>query len=150
MGLVFTWGQGYWQAPLVREDAVQATATYAFYEELRGRHFRLNEIALHFSDHEPVHVDGACINTAFRNRLADIRPDAQVGMLIHPNSNTILELTVNGDQLLQFDYVQNRLRTENRGFMWLALFCYAFSLYTLCRLYLWPQVKRRLTGTTQS
>ena len=55
-------------------------------------------------------------------------------MLIHPNSDTILSLTVNGEEILDFDEVQNNLDFTNVGFLCLGIFMYALAVCGAVRL----------------
>ena len=55
-------------------------------------------------------------------------------MLIHPNSDTILSLEVNGERILDFDEVIDDLKSANIGFLSLGIFMYLFAVCGAVRL----------------
>lgn len=55
-------------------------------------------------------------------------------MLIHPNSDTILSLDVNGQSILDFDEVINDLHSANIGFLCIGMLMYALAVCGAVRL----------------
>lgn len=48
-------------------------------------------------------------------------------MLVHPNSNTILQLRTDTMELLNFEESVSKLSSEAKGFTYLGVFCYLLS-----------------------
>ena len=133
MGTVFTFGMQYWNAPVTKEESIHATAIYESYATQRERG-RVKEIIVRFKDHEQLYIDGACINDMLLNSIDNLVPGIELSMIVHPNSNTILELHADNQVLLEFQNTSEKLTGEATGFMGLGLFCYVLSVCGLISL----------------
>mgnify|MGYP003313449190 CR=1 FL=1 len=60
----------------------------------------------------------------FADTLAE---GTKLDMLIHPNSDTILSLDVNGENILDFDEVIDDLNSANIGFLCLGILMYLLA-----------------------
>ena len=131
MGTVFTFGMQYWNAPVTQEESIHTTAIYESYATQRERG-RVKEIIVRFKDHEQLYIDGGCIDVL--NSIDRLTPGTELSMIIHPNSNTIMELHADNQVLLEFQNTAEKLAGEATGFMGLGLFCYVLSACGLIRL----------------
>ena len=127
MGTVFTFGMKYWNAPITQNETQQVTATFSSAKEsLRWGH--VQEIIIHFDDHEQLYIDGVCIDNELCDLVSEITPGTVIEMMVHPNSNTILEMQVGTTKLLKFQDSVQKLTSEASGFMYLGIFCYITAL----------------------
>ena len=133
MGTVFTFGVQYWNAPVTKEESIHTTAIYESYATQRERG-RVKEIIVRFKDHEQLYIDGVCINDMLLNSIDSFVPGIELSMIVHPNSNTIMELHADNQVLLDFQDTVEKLTAEATGFMGLGLFCYVLSVCGLISL----------------
>ena len=126
MGTVFTFGMKYWNAPITQDEAQQVTATFSSYKETKRRG-RVQEIILRFDDHEQLHIDGVSVNEELCDAISKIEIGTDIEMMVHPNSNTILEMEVGMVKLLEFQDSIEKLSSEASGFMYLGVFCYMLA-----------------------
>ena len=133
MGTVFTFGMQYWNAPITQEETIHTTAVYASYkEQLKRGHVK--EIILRFEDHEQLYIDGVCITEELRDDIHSLAPGTHLSLMIHPNSNTIMDLKVGNSVWLDFQSTSEKLTSETTGSMGLGLFCYVLSVCGLISL----------------
>ncbi len=133
MGTVFTFLVQYANAPVSREESRHITAVFSSYGTQRERG-RVKEIIVRFADHDQLYIDGSCISDALLDSVEILSPGTELTMIVHPNSNTILDLRVGKLVLLEFEAASNKLAKEAKGFLGLGLFCYVLSACGLCRL----------------
>ncbi len=116
MGIVFTFGMQYWNAPITKAEAWQVKATFSSYEEIERRG-RIREIILRFENHEQLCIDGVCIDNELRDAVRKIETGTCVEMTVHSNSNTIWEMEVGAEKFLVFEDAVQKLSDEASGFM---------------------------------
>lgn len=133
MGTVFTFLVQYANAPVTREEARHITAVFSSYGTQRERG-RVKEIILRFEDQEQLYIDGSCISDALLDSVETLSPGTELTMIVHPNSNTVLDLRVGERTLLTFEAATEKLANEATGFMGLGLGCYVLSACGLCSL----------------
>lgn len=133
MGTIFTFGMHYWNAPVERANAIQKEAAFDYYKEDFSKH-NTRGISVYFIDCEQLYIDGECVNDQLRKDLADISAGTKVELMIHPNSDTILDMRVQNQVILDFDDVQEKLSGENKIFFVLGILCYAIALGGLWQL----------------
>ena len=133
MGTVFTFGMQYWNAPVTKEESIHATAIYESYATQREQG-RVKEIIVRFKDHEQLYIDGVSINDDLLNSIDNLVPGIELSMIVHPNSNTIMELHTDNQRLLDFQNTAEKLNGEATGFMGLGLLCYVLSVCGLISL----------------
>ena len=127
MGTVFTFGMKYWNVPITQDEAQQVTAVFLSYKETKRRgHTR--EIILRFDDHEQLYIDGACINNDLCDLISEIMPGITLEMMVHPNSNTVLEMEIGKTRVLEFHDSMQKLSSEASGCRYLGFFCYIMAL----------------------
>lgn len=133
LGTVFTFGMNYWNAPVTREEAVPVTAVYDY---CIGSFEVGEQIILRFEDHEQLTIDGCCSTKALREQIKALEPGDEISALVHPNADTILELTVGGEVLMEFDASVEELAGEKIGFRYLGVFLYAMAIFAAACLIL--------------
>ena len=134
MGTVFTFVMGHTQSTVTREEAVPVSAVM---QDVRGRYSsvvgrtsnRLSEILIRFEDDEQLSIDHPVANQALLDALSSIPPGTTFDMLVHPNSSTILSLTIHGEEIVNFDHAMAALAGERSAFFWLGMFVYALAAY---------------------
>ncbi len=144
LGTIFTVGMRYWNQPIAREDAISVDAAFAGFREAPGHEKSKLKIGssaivtgsgsavpiiLEFSDHAHLQIDGSCVNDALLMQLQALQPGDALTCLVHPNSNTVMEIVSDGALLMRFDDAVKRLSSEQRGFFILGLVMYAGALY---------------------
>lgn len=112
---------------VLESEAVSLTATYSGCEP-SYRRGHIKYIDLEFDDCEELTVDGCCSNSDLVEQLDDIPVGTQVRLLVHPKSENVLQLDVNGDILLEFNYAQTRIWREAVAFAVLGLFMYVLTV----------------------
>ena len=133
MGTVFIFGMKYWNAPIAYDEAQQVTATFSSYKETKKRG-RIQEIILRFDDHEQLCIDGVSIDNELCDAISKIEIGTTIEMMVHPKSNTILDMEVGMEKLLEFQDSIEKLSSETDGFMYLGICCYLFAATGLFHL----------------
>ena len=137
LGTVFTFGQQYWDAPIDREDAISVEAEYHSYSR-KFLHPESHDVGIECKTENPYYVkyyiDASCVTYDILDYVHNLERGTNLLMLIHPNSDTILSLTVNGEEILNFDEVQDNLDSTNVGFLCLGLFMYVLAVCGAVRL----------------
>ena len=126
LGTVFSVGMQYWNKPVERAEAIPMTAVYASYDVARSRH-SIRFIQLSFQGNEiSPDIDGSCVTEELINLLDTIPAGAEVSILLHPSSETVLEMTTEDHIILNFAI---KIR-KNPLFLW---FFYRFLQYLAIR-----------------
>lgn len=155
LGTVFIFGMRYWNQPIARDEGIYVEAAFSGYREKAGHdraRLRLGSstvitgsgsaipIILEFSNHENLEIDGSCVNDALRAQLQTIVPGTILSCIVHPNSNTVMEIVSEGRLLMDFDDTASRLSSEQQGFFVFGIVMYVAALYGLLNL---PTRRRR-------
>lgn len=127
LGTIFIFGVGYWTGPVTRAEARNITATFSSFQESRKRG-DVEEITLRFDDHEQLYIDGTCITEALCEEIEALAPHTVVRLLVHPNSNTVLEMTVGETTLLNLEESVEKLSSETSGFKVMGCVCYVLAV----------------------
>ena len=127
MGTVFTFGMKYWNAPITQNETQQVIATFSSAKETMRRG-QIQEIIVRFDDHEQLYIDGVCIDNELCDSVSEIIPGTVIEMIVHPDSNIILEMEAGTTRLLEFHDSVQKLTSEASGFMYLGIFCYIMAL----------------------
>ena len=133
LGTIFIFGMGHWNAPVTRAEARDVTATFSSFQESRKRG-EVREIILRFDDHEQMYIDRLCIDEALCGEIEALAPHTVVRLLVHPNSNTILEMTVGETTLLNLEESVEKLSGEVYGFRALGCVCYVLAIGGLVQI----------------
>ena len=133
LGTVFTFGQHYWKAPIEREEAITVESEYSYHTQRLVRPDS-HAVSIHCSNGEIYSIDAHCVTHDILDYLDALEKGTTLNMLIHPNSDTILLLDVNGQSILDFDEVIDDLNSANVGFLCLGIFMYALAVCGAVRL----------------
>ena len=137
MGTVFTVLMHHTQGPVTMEEARPVSAVM---EDVRGSYGRRNrrnalrEILIRFEDHAQLGIDYPVANQAMLDQLLSVAPGTTFDMLVHPNSSTILALSIDGEEIINFDNAMAKLRGETTAFFWMGVGLYilaAFGAYVV-------------------
>ena len=133
LGSVFTFGMQYWDSEVTREDCTLIDTQFVSYKEIRQpkRPMEIKEIAVDCVNNERYFIDGVSINSDLRNALSELSKHQKICILIHPNSNTIVEFSTENGTILTFNETIHKLGGEATGFLFLGLFMYFCSLVGL-------------------
>lgn len=133
LGTIFIFGMGHWNAPVTRAEARDITATFSSFQESKKRG-EVREIILRFDDHEQLYIDRLCINEALCGEIEALAPHTVVRLLVHPNSNTVLEMTAGETTLLNLEESVEKLSGEVYGFRALGCVCYVLAIGGLVQI----------------
>ena len=132
MGTVFTVLMHHTQRPVTMEEARPVSAVM---EDVRGSYTRryrlgtrLQQILIRFEDYEQLSIDSAIATEALLDQLSVI-PGTTFDMLVHPNSSTILALSIDGEEIINFDDAMAKLRGETTAFFWMGVCLYAAAAF---------------------
>ena len=116
-----------------REDCTLIDTQFVSYKEIRQpkRPMEIKEIAVDCVNNERYFIDGVSINSDLRNSLSELSKHQKIYILIHPNSNTIVEFSTENGTILTFNETIRKLGGEATGFLFLGLFMYFCSLVGL-------------------
>ena len=133
LGSVFTFGMQYWNANVTREECTVIDTEFVSYKEIHKpkRPMEIQEIAVDCANGERYFIDGVSVNTDLQESLSELSQQQGIHLLIHPNSNTIVELSTENGTILTFDETIRKLGGEAIGFLFLGLFMYFCSLVGL-------------------
>ena len=133
LGSVFVFGMQYWNKNIARDDCTAVKTQFLSYDEIRQlkRPMTIKEIAIDCTDGNRYYIDGVSINEELRNQLSLLSENENIKLLIHPNSNTIVEFSNDQTVLMNFDETISRLEGESFGFLFLGLFMYLCALVGL-------------------
>lgn len=142
LGTIFTFGMRYWHAPVSREDCTQVNTEFVSFRE-RTRRGSIQLIYIDCANGQRYELDGACISQPVLEGVENLQPQEPITLLIHPNSDTILELSDESGTLMAFDDAAQRVAGDTLLFMVLGILMYAAALgglYALIRQ--WRKKKR--------
>ena len=123
----------YWNKNIPREECRVVKTQFLAYDEIWHAMSTVSivEIAIDCTDGNRYFIDGVSINEELRNQLSSLSKNDEIALLIHPNSNTIVEFSSNQTILLNFDETIGKLEGESTGFLFLGLFMYFCALVGL-------------------
>lgn len=131
LGSVFTFGMQYWNKNVARKDCTIVKTQFLSYDENRHRG-HIQEIAIDCADGNRYFIDGVVIDKKLLNKLSSLHKNKNITLLIHPNSNTIVEFSIGKNVLLNFDETITKLGKESYVFLFLGIFMYFCALVGLC------------------
>ena len=133
LGSIFTFGMQYWNKEVAKESCKVIETQFVSYQEIHQskRPTEIKEIAIDCSNGERYFIDGVSINTGLKNALHELSAQENIVLLIHPNSNTIVDFSTEDGTILAFGETIHKLEGEATGFLFLGLFMYFSSLVGL-------------------
>ena len=143
LGGVMTIGMRYWEKPISRDEAISAEASYESCRASYGRS-SLSEVQVRFSDLEQKNLDSAYLTQSMYKAVQALEPGTRVSLLLHPNSNIILDFRVGDRVILNFDRAVEGLRREVLGFTILGAFLLLFGFGLSAAMLMSEQTKHKL------
>ena len=133
LGTVFTFGMSHWNEEIPRESCKYIETEFLDYHERHplGKPSHIKEIMIDCSNGERYFIDGVSINKELRNAVGNLSEGERIRLLIHPNSDTILELSCNKGLVLEFKDTIKKLGQEKNGFAILGGFMYFLAVVGL-------------------
>lgn len=128
---VFTFIVPFFYAPIEKSEAISVTASFSDYSKLRSKGV-VQLLMLSFHNHTRLRIDRTCINDKLISELDNMEAYTQVSMLVHPNSNNIMELSYKGKEILTFEYAKNKMSFVTDVFFYLGLILY---MIIFCNIY---------------
>lgn len=133
LGTVFTFGQQFWSATVTRADCTVVETCFVGYDYRRGHHGRM----MHFGERlsvacgngEQYRFDGVSISKELLDALVQLTPQEEITLLLHPNSDVILELATENKVILSFDEAMEDVAGERSFFFYMGIVMYGGSLY---------------------
>ena len=144
LGSVFLFGNAYWYANVDREQCEVIHGYFESYDERRTLKdpFDVKEIYIYTSDAWKFSITGALCSNSLAREVSELRKGNEFTIVLHPNSDTVLELSTENKVLLSFERSLEILQTENKGFTFLGLFmylCAGLGLYSV----VWRLLKKK-------
>ena len=119
-------------------EAFSVTAEYCgYYIDTNPKHTSIQEIDLHFNNHDDLTVDGCCVKMEWVSKLDTLPKGTTMHLLVHPRSGNVLQVEANGEIILPFQDTQRSILQESLTFAAIGLAMYAsigaFLVYFLHR-----------------
>lgn len=133
LGTIFTFGMRYWHAPVSREACIQVNTKFVSYRE-RTRRGSIQLIYIDCANGQRYELDGACISQPVLDGVENLRTQEPITLLIHPNSDTIMEFSSESGTLMEFDDAAQRVAGDTLLFTVLGILMYAAALGGLYNL----------------
>ena len=132
--------------PITKQEATKLTCIY---EDFKGGKRLLYdqdaELILIFKDGSRQYIDVCCVTDEVYQKVKRIAPGTEIQSLINPNNDCVVELIVNDDVLLDFDYTQKQLERNGVGFFVLGLVMYGCAIFFIVQTVLDFRKKIRRT-----
>lgn len=132
LGTVFIFLMQHTQGPVTIEEARPVSAVMV---DVRGSYThryrqgtRLQQILIRFEDYEQLSIDSVLATETLLDRIT-VAPGTTFDMLVHPDSATILALSIAGEEIICFDDAMAKLSGENKAFFWMGVGMYLFAAF---------------------
>ena len=136
LGTIFVFGMRYWVGMIEKREAISDIAIFESYEIERGNPltadiFDIKQIEIKFKDRDGLFIDGASASNDVLKALGKLKSGEVVSLVVHPNSNTVLEIKNEYNTVLEFDEAMGDLQGENIGFTVLGVFMYFVAILAI-------------------
>ena len=130
LGCIFTFGMQHWNQEVTRDNCTIVETQFIDYRITKNRTAN-REVILNCSDSKRYFIDGVLINSELKNNLSKLKTNDEIILLIHPNSNSVVEFSAGDVTLIKFDEAINKLGNEATEFLVLGMFMYLCALLGL-------------------
>lgn len=135
VGTAFTFGMQYRNPPITKEAATYTEAVFSSYEEAR-RNGSIDELIIHFKNHDDLTVDGTCCSQKVIDGIRSLKSGSTLKIYYHPKSGNIMEMICGGKVIVSFETASLKLAFDRWAFTVLGVFmylCAAFGVIMLIR-----------------
>ena len=135
VGTAFTFGMRYRNPPITKEAATYTEAVFSSYEEAR-RNGSIDELIIHFKNHDDLTVDGTCCSQKVIDGIRSLKSGSTLKIYYHPKSGNIMEIICGGKVIVSFETASLKLAFDRWAFTVLGVFmylCAAFGVIMLIR-----------------
>jgi len=138
IGTVFTFGMQHWNAEVTREDCKVIETEFRYYEKMEEAVVPkdMKEIFIYCADGKRYSIDVVSLNYKLLDDLSAISEGEKITLLLHPNSDTIVEFSAQNGYILTFEDTISKLENEATGFFCLGIFMYFGALIGLYNIIL--------------
>lgn len=145
VGSVFVFGMRYWNAQVERDDCEVVTTQLESIEKVRGSSSSdLSSVNLKCTNGSSYYIKGVCVSRSLLSALESLPEGTQLTLTLHPNSDgKVLELSVDGILLLDFDTAVSMLSKNSTAFSYIGLFMYLCSAILLVDIVQRKQKQRK-------
>ena len=131
MGSIFTFGMQHQNASVKVEDAIHTKEIFASYKICYDDGDNPDEVMMYFKDGDCFYIDEFGIDEQLLGYLEEIKPGTEMELIVHPNSNYILDMKVGGICLLEFEDSMKEVAKERKGFFALGIFTYTCAIWAI-------------------
>ncbi len=85
----------------------------------------VEEIHIECADGQTYYIDGCCASAEVQKAIQSLKPNDTLRLLLHPESEIIVEFSVKNKVVLEFDYAVDMLKNEGDSFFILGLAAFA-------------------------
>ncbi|MBQ2797993.1 MAG: hypothetical protein IJF09_01245 [Ruminiclostridium sp.] len=126
LGTVFTFGMQFWNKKVSREECISLKTKITSCDIIHssGRPTDIKEIKVNCSDGKSYLIDGVSVTDKLNKDLSLLQSNTEVSLLIHPDSNVLLEIKTADRTYLRYEETTDNLETEKTGFLLLGIFSY--------------------------
>ena len=135
LGCIFTFGMQYWNQEVTRDNCTIVETQFIDYRITKNRSAN-REVVLNCSDSKRYFIDGELINSELKNNLSRLKTNDEITLLIHPNSDSVVEFSAGDVTLIKFDEAIDKLGNEATAFLYLGVFMYLCALLGLVNVLL--------------
>ena len=135
LGCIFTFGMQHWNQEVTRDNCTIIETQFIDYRITKNRSAN-REVILDCSDSKRYFIDGVLINSELKNNLSQLKSNDEITLLIHPNSNSVVEFSVGDVTFIKFDEAIDKLGNESTAFLYLGVFMYLCALLGLVNVVL--------------
>ena len=147
LGTVFTFGQQFSSATVTRDECTVVETEFVDYEYAHHHRRRGRSLSVDCTDGTRYRFDSASIYKSLMDELDTIVPGEEITLLLHPNSDVILELATENRVVLSFEEARADMAGERTFFFYMGIIMYGSSLYGV---YLLVKVLKRRKAYSQS
>ena len=136
LGCIFTFGMQHWNQEVTRDNCTIVETQFIDYRITKSHRSANREVVLTCSDSDRYFIDGVLINIELKNNLSQLKTNDEITLLIHPNSNSVVEFSAGDVTLIKFDEAIGKLGREATEFLYLGMFMYLCALLGLVNVIL--------------
>ena len=121
--------------PIEKNEAIEKTAVFDYYELQHGKGDRLLGAWLFFENGEKEYIAGECISVAVALNFEKLSKGTELHLLINPKTNYVIELHTDSLTLMDFDYAQECLKQKGNEYI-----LGAFSMLVICCFFVYKAI----------